>query len=259
MGKEDKAVLSHSEGEESDSENEFLEENERILGEDEPTKKRELINNQELMKIRLEELKKEIDWIERMDVTVDLSDLPGLNPTEETEKKTNGTKEEVVDENIQPDNTNDDHQGNFETLTDSGENVHEELKFTTSDSVCESCGKSFSNTSNLKKHIRKVHEGHRAYKCESCGKSFFQKGDLKRHIHTVHEGHRDFKCESCGKSFSIAQGLSLHISTIHGGEGDYKCQICDKSFTQSIYLKQHLVRYHEVNEFYKCEPCGKSF
>jgi len=101
MGKEDKAVLSHSEGEESDSENEFLEENEHILGEDEPTKKRELINNQELMKIRLEELKKEIDWIERMDVTVDLSDLPGLNPTEETEdetKKTNGTKEEVVDD-----------------------------------------------------------------------------------------------------------------------------------------------------------------
>ena len=183
---------------------------------------------------------------------------PSMNSLDEDLEDLNA-KEEVVDENIQPDNTNDDHQGNFETLTDSGENVHEELKFTTSDSVCESCGKSFSNASNLKKHIRKVHEGHRDYKCESCGKSFFQKGDLKRHIHTVHEGHRNFKCESCGKSFSIAQGLSLHISTIHGGEGNYKCEICDKSFTQSIYLKQHLVRYHEVNEFYKCEPCGKSF
>ena len=30
-------------------------------------------------------------------------------------------------------------------------------------------------------------------KCESCGKSFSQAGDLKKHIHTIHEGHKNYK------------------------------------------------------------------
>ena len=67
---------------------------------------------------------------------------------------------------------------------------------------CQSCGKSFSEARNLKRHIHTVHEGHKDHKCKSCGKSFSQGGYLKNHIHTVHKGHKDNKCESCGKSFS---------------------------------------------------------
>ena len=42
-------------------------------------------------------------------------------------------------------------------------------------------------------------KGQKDFKCESCGKSFSQTGDLKRHINTIHEGHKDYKCESCGR------------------------------------------------------------
>ena len=56
----------------------------------------------------------------------------------------------------------------------------------------------------LKRHTHTVHEGHKDYKCESCGKSFSQTSALKNHIYTIHEGHKDNKCESCGKSFSEA-------------------------------------------------------
>ena len=52
-----------------------------------------------------------------------------------------------------------------------------------------------------------LHEGHRDYKCNSCGKAFGYSQDLKIHIHTVHEGHRDHKCDSCDKSFTKAQKL----------------------------------------------------
>ena len=52
-------------------------------------------------------------------------------------------------------------------------------------------------------------------RCESCGKSFSEGSKLKKHIHTVHEGHNDYKCESCSKSFTQEVSLKRHINTIH--------------------------------------------
>ena len=34
-----------------------------------------------------------------------------------------------------------------------------------------------------------VHNSQKNYKCDSCGKSFNQAGNLKRHIKSVHNGH----------------------------------------------------------------------
>ena len=52
-----------------------------------------------------------------------------------------------------------------------------------------------------------VHEGHIDFKCESCGKLFSHTGDLKIHIKTIHEDHKGYICESCGKVFSHAQNF----------------------------------------------------
>ena len=40
-----------------------------------------------------------------------------------------------------------------------------------------------------------VHEGRSDYKCAECGKAFTHSGNLKKHIHIVHEGSKDYKCE----------------------------------------------------------------
>ena len=64
------------------------------------------------------------------------------------------------------------------------------------ESKCDYCDKSFSQESDLRKHIHTFHEGQKEYKCESCSKSFSQARNLKKHIHTVHEGHKDYNCES---------------------------------------------------------------
>ena len=81
--------------------------------------------------------------------------------------------------------------------------------------ICEFCGNSFSSEQDLKRHIHRVHEGHKDDICESCGKFFSSAQDLKKHIHIIHEGHKDYKCESCGKSFSQAATLKRHIHRIH--------------------------------------------
>ena len=54
-------------------------------------------------------------------------------------------------------------------------------------SECKSCGKSFSSSQSLRKHIHTIHNGHKDYKCESCSKFFAGKGDLKKHIHRIHD------------------------------------------------------------------------
>ena len=45
--------------------------------------------------------------------------------------------------------------------------------------VCNLCTKAFSNQSNLRKHIKSVHEKMK-FKCEICGKEFSQKDNLQR-------------------------------------------------------------------------------
>ncbi|KFO94862.1 Zinc finger protein 629, partial [Calypte anna] len=45
---------------------------------------------------------------------------------------------------------------------------------------CPKCGKSFTATSSLTKHLR-IHRGEYPYKCPDCGKSFHQSFHLKNH------------------------------------------------------------------------------
>ena len=61
-------------------------------------------------------------------------------------------------------------------------------------------------------------EGHRKNTCDSCGKSFTRLSGLKKHIMTVHEGQRNHKCDYCGKSFTESGNLKTHIKTLHEGE-----------------------------------------
>ena len=127
---------------------------------------------------------------------------------------------------------------------------------------CDYCGKIFSELSNLKRHIKAIHEGIKAHKCEKCGKSFSQAAGLKIHIKGVHEGVKhnyDHHCDTCGKSFTQSSSLKIHVKSVHEGIKDHICDYCQKSFAQAWILKTHIQTVHEGVKAYDCNYCSKSF
>ena len=66
----------------------------------------------------------------------------------------------------------------------------------------------------LNKHFKKVKNKNckslKSGECPICGKVFSESRNLKRHIRMVHEGVKNFKCDLCNKAFSTAQYLTIH-------------------------------------------------
>ena len=142
----------------------------------------------------------------------------------------------------------------------------EEHEDNRNNTTCESCGKSYSKLSGLKKHIKIVHEGQRNHKCEHCGKSFSQLSHLRRHRRNIHSAfyeksfteseptkkpilstyeeesrNENNECDFCGKFFTRPDHLKKH-RVIHTGE--HKCNSCGKSFTQAGALERHMKNIH---------------
>ena len=98
---------------------------------------------------------------------------------------------------------------NKQTLQKHTKNIHEKMEVL----KCNICNISFQNKYGLLSHTKTFHE-QKKNDCRSCGKSFSTTQNLNKHIYKVHEGQRDHKCESCGKSFSEAGTLNRHIHTV---------------------------------------------
>ena len=64
-----------------------------------------------------------------------------------------------------------------------------------------------------------IHEGVKEHhKCEYstfCNKIFSTKSNLRTHIKLVHEGVKNYICDICEKAFGLASDLRKHVERSH--------------------------------------------
>ena len=108
--------------------------------------------------------------------------------------------------------------------------------------TCEVCGITFITKERLGRHKILYHSTDEQYNCKYCGKRFSATSWLKRHIASNHEEPR-FQCSFCDKSFTFKHKLEGHENE-HRGVKPYSCDICGLSYHKIGGYRQHMRKKH---------------
>lgn len=127
--------------------------------------------------------------------------------------------------------------------------------------VCDLCPKRFKQQYALKEHRQEDH-GKKSKECVTCGKTFANSSTLKRHTKRFHSlsitDAFPHICEICNERFCILKKLSDH-KKLHVDPDTFKCteKNCGKVFADSFALTRHSKRHSQVK--YTCKTCKRTY
>ncbi|XP_076864536.1 zinc finger and BTB domain-containing protein 12-like isoform X2 [Brachyhypopomus gauderio] len=105
--------------------------------------------------------------------------------------------------------------------------------------ACEHCGLAFSSVQALAAHSRATHL---LYVCPCCGKHFSHSSNLSRHM-AVHRATKLHSCPLCHKTFTQKSTLCDHMN-MHSGARPHVCAFCHVCFAHKPALRRHLKEQH---------------
>ncbi|VDI20981.1 KRAB domain-containing zinc finger protein [Mytilus galloprovincialis] len=100
------------------------------------------------------------------------------------------------------------------------------------------CPKTFTRASGKLIHMKTVHERLRPFKCDICTKTFSNRSNLQKHL-MVHNNERPHKCQQCKKAFRTRSNLKYHMDVVHVNKKTLKCLICERVFKSQGNLTIH--------------------
>lgn len=128
---------------------------------------------------------------------------------------------------------------------------------------CTECDKYFSNTTLVKYHKIKDHEG--GIQCRYCPMAFRQEDVEKYKEHLKKEEDRKHTrpskqkhvCAFCGDEKSDSSSLYEHIRRYHNDD-TFTCNSCNKTFRSKFAFKHHYEAVHGESR-HECGDCGRRF
>lgn len=79
---------------------------------------------------------------------------------------------------------------------------------------CEYCGKVFGRSNVLAMHLR-LHTGEQPYLCQHCGLTFRNPTNLKYHTVNMHTKNYAVSCPICSRGFVVRRKLAKHLLQVH--------------------------------------------
>ena len=105
---------------------------------------------------------------------------------------------------------------------------------------CETCKKNFSVSSNLRRHIKRVHQSEnvvvKGISCEMCEYKCRDNYQLKVHMRS-HTKEKPFNCNKCDFRSSKKEDCKRHMSSCKGPK--YKCNNCQATFKSRNGINDH--------------------
>jgi KRAB domain-containing zinc finger protein len=133
-----------------------------------------------------------------------------------------------------------DRKDNLKIHTKSVHRSEDEAKYN-----CNTCEPSFKRKYHLMRHKQEQHMNMVKIKCDFCGKLYGRESDLKIHVKKLHE----LRCASCEKPFTNKSELKKHCQEHEDlSQKKFKCKDCEKLFGRKFDLKRHRKGVHGFNE-----------